>query len=39
MMQPSAKVVQGFDPIMPTFQGLLKPNEIRGLEAYIASLK
>jgi cytochrome c oxidase subunit 2 len=39
MMNPQAKVVQGFDPIMPTFQGLLKPNEILGLIAYIQSLK
>ena len=24
MMQPQAKIVQGFEPIMPTFQGLLQ---------------
>ena len=39
MMQPNAKVVKGFEPIMPTFQGLLRPHEIRGLSAYIESLK
>jgi len=39
MMQPTAKVVKGFEPIMPTFQGLLRPHEIRGLVAYIESLK
>jgi cytochrome c oxidase subunit 2 len=39
MMNPQAKVVQGFDPIMPTFQGLLKPNQVNGLVAYIESLK
>src|SRR3984893_11676418 len=39
MMQPQAKVVKGFDPIMPTFQGLLKPNQINGIVAYIESLK
>jgi|SRR5665213_2865192 len=39
MMQPQAKIVAGFDPIMPTFQGLLRENEIRGLIAYIKSLK
>ena len=39
MMQPNAKVVEGFEPIMPTFQGLLRENEIRGLVAYIKSLK
>ena len=39
MMRPQAKVVKGFDPIMPTFQGLLRENEINGLVAYIKSLK
>jgi cytochrome c oxidase subunit II len=39
MMVPGAKVVDGFDNIMPTFQGLLRENEIRGLVAYIKSLK
>jgi cytochrome c oxidase subunit II len=39
MMQPNAKVVDGYEPIMPTFQGLLRENEIRGLVAYIKSLK
>ena len=24
MMQPQAKIVEGFEPIMPTFQGLLR---------------
>jgi cytochrome c oxidase subunit II len=39
MMQPNAKVVKGFEPIMPTFQGMLRNHEIRGLAAYIESLK
>ncbi len=39
MMQPNAQVVKGFDPIMPTFQGLLREHELRGLVAYIESLK
>jgi cytochrome c oxidase subunit 2 len=39
MMQPSAKIVDGFENIMPTFQGLLRENEIRGLVAYIKSLQ
>ena len=30
MMQPQAKIVAGFEPIMPTFQGLLREQEIRG---------
>ena len=39
MLQPNAKVVKGFEPIMPTFQGLLRNHEIKGLVAYIESLK
>jgi cytochrome c oxidase subunit 2 len=39
MMFPQAKIVAGFDPIMPTFQGLLRENEITGLIAFIKSLK
>ena len=39
MMFPQAKIVKGFDPIMPTFQGLLHEQDIRGLTAYIKSLK
>jgi cytochrome c oxidase subunit 2 len=38
MMQPQAKIVKGYDPIMPTFQGLLRETEIQGLEAFIKSL-
>ncbi|HLH42722.1 MAG TPA: cytochrome c oxidase subunit II [Bryobacteraceae bacterium] len=39
MMNPSAKVVNGFEPIMPSFQGLLKENQIKGLIAFIQSLQ
>lgn len=39
MLQPNAKIVQGFEPVMPTFQGLLRDHEIRGLVAYIESLQ
>ena len=39
MMNPQAKVVQGFEPIMPTFQGLLRDHEIRGLMALIQTLQ
>jgi cytochrome c oxidase subunit 2 len=39
MMLPQAKIVAGFDPIMPTFQGLLRENEINGLVKFIESLK
>ncbi len=36
-MQPQAKIVAGFEPIMPTFQGLLREHEIQGFMAYIKS--
>ena len=39
MLQPQAKIVEGFEPVMPTFQGLLKEPDIRGLIAFIKSLK
>jgi len=39
MLYPNAKVVKGFEPIMPTFQGLLKENQIKGLQAFIKSLQ
>ena len=31
MMNPSAKVVAGYEKIMPTFQGLLREREISAL--------
>jgi cytochrome c oxidase subunit 2 len=39
MMNPNNKVVKGYEPIMPTFQGSLRPQDIKGLQAYIESLK
>lgn len=39
MMNPQAKIVKGFEPVMPTFQGLLKENEIHGLVEFIKSLQ
>jgi len=39
MLSPTAKVVDGFEPVMPTFQGLLRENEIKGLIAFIQSLQ
>jgi hypothetical protein len=32
-------VVEGFEPIMPSFQGLLHPQDVRGLIAYIKTLQ
>jgi cytochrome c oxidase subunit 2 len=37
--KPQAKVVKGFQPVMPTFQGLLSETELNALIAYIKSLK
>jgi cytochrome c oxidase subunit 2 len=36
---PQAKIVEGFQPIMPTFQGLIKPHEFEGIVALIKSLQ
>jgi len=39
VLTPQAVVVQGFEPIMPTFQGLLREREILAVIEYIKSLK
>lgn len=39
LMEPNKKVVKGFQPIMPTFQGQLSEEEINALIAFIKSLK
>jgi cytochrome c oxidase subunit 2 len=36
--QPNAKVVQGFQPVMPTFAGRLKEKQLNALIDYIKSL-
>lgn len=38
IVTPSAKVVQGFDPVMPTFQGQISEEGLLQLIAYIKSL-
>ncbi|MBV8050551.1 MAG: c-type cytochrome, partial [Acidobacteriaceae bacterium] len=38
ILSPSAKVVSGFKPIMPTFQGLVNEEQLTALVAYIKSL-
>ncbi len=35
ILQPQAKVVAGFEPIMPTFQGMLREREINALVEFI----
>ena len=39
ILQPQAKIVNGFAPAMPTYQGQLKDTEISGLIEYIKTLK
>lgn len=39
ILEPNAKIVQGFAPSMPTYQGKLKDEEINGIIEYIKSLK
>ena len=36
---PSAKVVSGFNPIMPTFQGQVTPEQLIQIMSYIKSLQ
>jgi hypothetical protein len=38
ILNPQAKLVTGFQPIMPTFQGQLSEEQILQLVAYIRSL-
>jgi len=38
ILTPEAKVVDGFEPVMPTYQGLLKSRDVDALIAYIKSL-
>lgn len=39
ILNPQAKLVQGYDPVMPAFQGLLRDREIEALIAYLKSLE
>jgi cytochrome c oxidase subunit 2 len=39
ILAPNAKIVAGFQPLMPTFQGQLTEEEILALTAYIKSLQ
>jgi cytochrome c oxidase subunit 2 len=38
ILQPRAKIVAGYQPVMPTFQGLVTEEQILDLIAYIKSL-
>jgi cytochrome c oxidase subunit 2 len=39
ILNPTAKVVEGYQPIMPTFQGLVTEDSVMQLVAYIQSLQ
>ena len=39
ILQPNAKIVAGYLPVMPSFQGLVTEEQIVDLTAYIKSLK
>jgi len=39
ILQPNAKIVAGYVPVMPSFQGLVTEDQILELTAYIKSLK
>jgi cytochrome c oxidase subunit 2 len=39
ILSPSAKVVAGFQPLMPTFQGLVSEEQLLALIEYVKSLK
>ncbi|MFB3779245.1 MAG: cytochrome c oxidase subunit II [Bryobacteraceae bacterium] len=39
ILEPQAKVVEGYQPIMPTFQGLLRDREILALVEFIKAQK
>ncbi|PYU82326.1 MAG: cytochrome c oxidase subunit II, partial [Acidobacteria bacterium] len=39
ILQPNAKIVAGYQPLMPTFQGQLTEEQIFALIAYIKSLQ
>jgi cytochrome c oxidase subunit 2 len=38
ILNPSAKLVEGYEPIMPTFEGQISEEGLLGLVAYIKSL-
>jgi hypothetical protein len=38
LLDPGAKRVKGFQPIMPTFQGLVSEEQVNALVAYIKSI-
>jgi cytochrome c oxidase subunit 2 len=39
VLNPRAKVVAGFQPVMPTFQGQVNEEQVLALIAYIKTLR
>jgi cytochrome c oxidase subunit 2 len=39
MLEPTADVVKGYQPLMPSQQGMVSESEIMALTQYIKSLK
>lgn len=39
ILNPQAKIVRGFEPVMPTYQGRLKDKEVTAIIEYIKTLK
>jgi cytochrome c oxidase subunit 2 len=38
ILDPGAKIVSGYKPVMPTFQGLVSEEQVNALVAYVKSL-
>lgn len=38
ILNPTAKIVNGFKPVMPTFQGIVNEDQLNALIAYVKSL-
>ncbi|MGA7751668.1 MAG: cytochrome c oxidase subunit II [Candidatus Sulfotelmatobacter sp.] len=38
ILDPGAKIVNGFKPVMPTFQGLVSEEQLNALVAYVKSM-
>ena len=39
ILEPQAKIVKGFQPVMPSFKGILSDEEVTAVIAYIKTLK
>ena len=39
ILEPQGEIVEGFQPVMPSFKGILSDDEITAVIAYIKTLK